>query len=108
MVDSLQKEDEALILTAEATNTTGTEETTINAHATTTTTDLFPQGVDTMEVSLETLIGAEAAATVVSALVLFVGQWGIMPRNAPKHHKQLFVCPGDVVNPMLYEIGYHL
>jgi hypothetical protein len=40
VVDNLQKEDEAVILTAEATNTTGEEETTINAHATASTTGL--------------------------------------------------------------------
>ncbi len=108
MVDSLQKEDEAVILTAGATNTTGAEETTINAHASATTTCLFSQGVDTMEVGMDILIGAKAAATVVIALVLFVGQRGIKPSNAPKHHKQQLVSPGDVVNPMLYEIGHHL
>ncbi len=69
---------------------------------------LSSQAVDTLEVSMETLMGAEAAATVVSALVLFVGQRGIMPSNAPKHHKQQFVSPGDVVNPMPYEFGHHL
>ena len=88
MVESLQKEGEAVIRTAGATSTTGAEETTINAHATTTTRGLFPQGVDTTDVSIETLIGAEATATVVNALVLFVGQRGIRPSNAPKHYKQ--------------------
>ena len=108
MVDSLQKEDEAEILTAEATSTTGAEETTISALATVTMTGLSSQGVDTMEVNMETLIGAEAPATVVSALVLFVGQRGIRPSNAPKYHKQQFVSSGDVINPMPYEIDHHL
>jgi hypothetical protein len=61
-----------------------------------------------MEVIMKILIGAEATATVASALVLFVGQRGIRPSNAPKHHKQQFVPPGDVVNPIPYEIGHHL
>ena len=96
-----------MILTAGATRTTGAEETTINAHATDTTRGLFPQGVDTMEVITGTLIGPEAAATEVSALVSFVGQRGIMPSNAPEGHKHQCYPPGEVVNPMPYEIGHH-
>ena len=45
------------------------------------------QGVDTMEVNMETLIGADEAATGFIALVLFVGQRGIRPSNAPRRHK---------------------
>ena len=107
MLDSLQKEDEAVILTAGAISTAGVEVTTISAHATATTIDRFSQGEVTMGVSMETSIGAEAAATTVSALALFVGQRGIKPSNAPKLHKQQFVSPGDLVNPMRPIIGHH-
>ena len=108
MLDSLQKEDEAVILTVGAINTAGVEVTTISAHATATTIGRFSQGEVTMGVCMENSIRAEAAATMVSALFLFVGQRGIRPSNAPKHHNQQFVSPGDVVNPMPYEIGHHL
>ena len=96
-----------MILTAGATRTTGTEETAINALTKATTRGIFSQGVDTTEVIMETLIGAEEAATEVIALVSFVGQRGIEPSNAPRRHKHQRYPPGDVVNPMPYKIGHH-